>query len=90
MTGLFAQVTYVLCAVTALACTFLLLRGFMATRVRLLLWSGICFAALAAENVLLYVDNIVVPDIDLAVLRTGIALAGLLCLVFALVLHSER
>jgi hypothetical protein len=89
MTSLFAEVTYVLCALTALACGFLLLRGFIRTRLRLLLWSGVCFAALAAENAILYFDRIVVPDTDLSVPRTVIALAGLLCLVLALVLHSE-
>ena len=89
MNGLFAEVTYLLCALTALACAAMLLRGFLASRVRLLLWSGVCFAALAVENALLYVDKIVVPDTDIATLRTAIALAGLLCLVFALILHSE-
>ena len=89
MTSLFAEVTYLLCAVTAVACTFLLLRGFLRTRIRLLLWSGVCFVALAVENVLLYVDNIIVPDIDLSVPRASIALAGLLCLVLALALDGE-
>ena len=89
MTTLLAEVTYVLCALTALTCAILLLRGYLATRARLLLWSAVCFAALAAENGLLYVDKAIVPDTDLAVLRTAIALAGLLCLVLALVVHSE-
>ena len=89
MTSLFAEVTYLLCAVTAVACTFLLLRGFLRTRIRLLLWSGVCFVALAVENVLLYVDNIIVPDTDLSVARASIALAGLLCLVLALALDGE-
>jgi hypothetical protein len=89
MTSLFAEVTYLLCAFTALACAVLLLRGFMATRVRLLLWSGVCFAALTLENALLYVDKAIVPDVDLTAMRMGIALTGLLCLVLALALHSE-
>jgi hypothetical protein len=86
---LLAEVTYILCALTALACVFLLLRGFIATRAQLLLWSAVCFGALATENGLLYVDRAIVPDVDLAVLRTAIALAGLLCLVLALVVQSE-
>ena len=48
-----------------------------------------CFVALAVENVLLYVDNIIVPDTDLSVARASIALAGLLCLVLALALDGE-
>jgi hypothetical protein len=89
MNSLFAEVTYLLCAFTALACALLLLRGFLTRRSRLLLWSGLCFVALAVENMLLYVDKVLVPDVDLALLRTAVALAGLLGLVFALVLHSE-
>jgi hypothetical protein len=89
VSNLFAEVTYLLCAFTALACALLLLRGFIETRVRLLLWSGVCFAALTMENALLYVDKAIVPDVDLTALRMGIALTGLLCLVLALTLHSE-
>lgn len=89
MSTFFAEVTYVLCALTALACTFLLVRGYIQARARLLLWSGVCFAALAVENAILYVDKALVPDTDLALLRTAVALAGLLCLVLALVRHSE-
>ena len=47
------QLVYVLCALTSLACAILLLRGYFRTRVRLLLWSGLCFAGLALNNALL-------------------------------------
>ena len=39
--GLFV---YVLCLLTSLACAVLLLRSYRQTRIRLLLWSGLCFA----------------------------------------------
>jgi hypothetical protein len=55
------------------------------TGVRLLLWSGICFAALALENAILFFDMVVVPDVDLQVWRNVVALIGLLCLLFGLV-----
>ena len=48
-------------ALTALACTALLLRGYAASRVRLLLWSGLCFGFLTLNNVLVAVD-LVHPD----------------------------
>ena len=60
---------YLLCAATALACGVLLLRGFRRSRTRLLLWSGLFFLTLAAENVVLFVDLVVVPDVDLLVVR---------------------
>jgi predicted transporter len=84
-----AQATYVLCAVTAFACAFLLLRAFRQTGVRLLLWSGVCFAALTLENVLLFIDRVVIPDIDLALLRNAVALVGLLFLVYGLIWEAR-
>jgi hypothetical protein len=76
---------FVLCALTSLACAVLLLRGYLRTRVRLLLWSGICFVGLFLNNALLVIDVRVVPDVDLSVWRSLPALAGVALLVYALV-----
>jgi uncharacterized membrane protein len=84
MTGL-AETTYLLCTATALVCVGLLLRAFVRTGVRLLLWSGICFIALALENAVLFLDMVVVPDVDLLVWRNVLPLIGLLCLLFGLI-----
>jgi hypothetical protein len=83
------ELVYILCAITALSCTLLLLRAWLAQRVRLLLWSAVCFLGLTIENVLLFVDMIILPEIDLAMLRNAIALAGLMCLVLALILNRS-
>jgi hypothetical protein len=77
--------TYLLCAATALVCVGLLLRAFLRTGVRLLLWSGICFIALSLENALLFLDVVIVPDVDLQAWRNIVALVGLLCLLFGLI-----
>lgn len=76
---------YVLCALTSLACSVLLLRGFAQSRVPLLLWSGLCFAGLAVNNALLFVDQRVAPDVDLSVWRTLPALVGVGALIFGLI-----
>ena len=76
---------YILCAATALACAVLLLRGYRTSRVRLLLWTGLFFAALAIENGLLFVDRIVVPDTDLALWRASVALIGVCLLLFGMI-----
>ena len=76
---------YVLCAVTALACAALLLRGYRRTRTRLLLWCGLCFVALAAENVTLFLDLHVYVDTDLLALRRSFALAGVFALLYGLI-----
>jgi len=80
-----AETTYLLCAATALLCVILLLRAFARSGVRLLLWSGICFIALALENGLLFLDLAVFTDVDLRLWRNGLALIGLLCLLFGLI-----
>jgi hypothetical protein len=49
---------YLLCAATALAFGDFLLLGYRRSRARLLLWCGLCFLILSAENVLLFVDAI--------------------------------
>lgn len=80
-----ATIVYVLCALTSIACAFLLLRGYVHSRMRLLLWSGLCFAGLALNNVLLVVDKRVVPDVDLSAWRTLPALAGVALLLYGFV-----
>lgn len=80
-----AALVYALCALTSTACAFLLLRGYMNSRFRLLLWSGLCFAGLALNNVILFVDKQVVPDVDLSVWRSLPAVAGIALLIYGFV-----
>lgn len=80
-----AEAVYALCALTALTCALMLMRSFNRTRSRLILWSSLCFAALTLNNVLLYVDLVLVPSIDLSILRSAIALGGLGMLLYGLI-----
>jgi hypothetical protein len=85
MTG----IIYLLCAATCLLCAVMLLRGYLRTRVRLLLWSGLCFVGLMLENIMLYVDVVVVPDFSLIVLRKIPGLIAIVLLLFGLVWESK-
>ena len=76
---------YVLCALTSGACALLLLRSYAATRVPLLLWSGLCFVGLALNNTLLFIDMRVVATIDLSTWRTLPAVVGVALLIYGLV-----
>lgn len=71
-----AETIYALCAVTSLACTVLLLRGYRRGRGRLLLWSSGCFLFLALNNAMLFVDLVLVPSIDLSVARSSVGLVA--------------
>ncbi len=84
-----AEAVYALCAVASLACMVLLLRGYRRTRTRLLLWSGLCFAGLTLNNILLFVDKVIFPGADLSLWRSAAALAGVLVLIYGLVMDSE-
>jgi hypothetical protein len=84
-----ATFVYALCALTSVLCAVLLVRGYLQSRVRLLLWAGLCFSGLALNNVLLFIDMRVVPDVDLSVWRSLPALAGLLLLIYGLVWESR-
>lgn len=76
---------YILCAATSLTCAVMLLRSYLKTRARLLLWSGLCFVALTANNVLLFVDLIVVPNVDLSLWRHIATLSGLVLLLYGMI-----
>jgi hypothetical protein len=80
-----AELVYVLCMLTSLFCAFLLLRSYAANRSRLLLWSVVCFVALAISNALLVLDFLVFREVDLRLLRNSISLAGGIALAVGLI-----
>lgn len=82
------EVVYLLCALTSAVCGALLFRSFRRQGLRLLLWMALCFVGLTLSNVLLCLDLIAFPDIDLGAWRAGIALGALLMLVIGLVWDS--
>lgn len=79
-----AEAVYVMCAVTSLFCAVLLFRTYRRQHTRLLMWSTLCFVGLALNNILLFVDLVLVPEIDLSLFRNGTALAGLALLLIGL------
>jgi hypothetical protein len=83
------SVLTLLAVITSLACMLLLFRGYAATGVRLLLWSALCFVCLTVNNSLLFVDLVVLPDIDLRGYRLAASLAGVLFLLYGFVWEAE-
>jgi hypothetical protein len=84
-----ATAIYTLDAITALLCTFFLLRAYTRSRYRLLLWSGICFAGLTLNNVLLVLDKLALPTVDLSALRTSVALVAMAILLYGMIWDTE-
>lgn len=84
-----ATIIYLLCAATALACAYLLLRSYHRTRHRLLFWSGLCFAGMFINNVLLVMDRVFLPNEDLSLWRLGAALVSLMPLLYGLIWEDD-
>jgi hypothetical protein len=84
-----AAAIYSLCALTAVACSYLLLQAYGRSRYRLLLWSGLCFAGLTINNLLLVLDKLVFLQVDLSVWRTLVALLAMMVLLYGLIWESE-
>ena len=91
-----ASAVYILCALTSAACAAMLLRGYLRSRARFLLWSSLCFVCLALNNAMLFVDLVIFPDHDLIFLSIGLpvwrslaALVGLVLLIYGLVWDVE-
>jgi hypothetical protein len=80
-----AESVYLLCAATSLVCAALLYRGYRRSRSGLLFWSSVCFAGLAVNNVLLFIDLVIVPSTDLTVVRAATALLAMIALLGGLV-----
>ena len=78
-----------LAVLTSMACMVLLFRAYAASRVRLLLWSGLCFVFLSLNNVLVFVDLVVLPDLDLRPYRLLAALAGVAFLLYGFIVEAE-
>jgi Family of unknown function (DUF5985) len=84
-----AEAVYILCAITSILCAVLLLRGYRETRTRLLFWASLCFVFLAINNVLLYMDLVVLTHTNLFWYRNTTAMIGMLVLLFGLIWESQ-
>ncbi len=71
------KLVYALCIFTSLVSALLLGRGYLRTRIRLLLWSAICFSFLTLSNCFVYLDLVAYPAIDLRPVRDLLTFCGL-------------
>ena len=85
-----AEMVYVLGTILSALCAALLLRGYVRSRHRLLLWSGLCFVGLALNNAVLVLDLVVFAHgPDLAIPRLVTAVGGLSLLLYGLLWEAE-
>ena len=86
--SLLEAIIYLMCVATSLLCAYLLARAYRRSRTKLLIWSALCFALLAANNLVLAVDILLLPTIDLTVIRLATSLAAISVLLFGFVWES--
>nr|WP_205598044.1 DUF5985 family protein [Caulobacter sp. 17J65-9] len=78
-----------LCLATSVVCAALLVRSYLRTRTRLLLWSALCFVLLALNNLFVVADMILLPEVNLTPARQFSALAAVCVLLYGLIWESE-
>ncbi len=89
MPDAFPTAVYILCFLTSSACAYLLARNYRRTGARLLMWSALCFGFLALNNLVVFIDMLILPDVNLALLRLGFSLAAVAVLLFGFVWDLE-
>jgi hypothetical protein len=85
----FESGVYLLCFVTSLTAMLLLVRSYAQRRTTLLLWSALAFVALAVNNLLLFLDVVILPDVDLRLLRDVSALAAVALLLYGFTWEAD-
>lgn len=80
---------FILCTLVSLICALLLLRGYLRGRHRLLLWSGLCFSGLTVNNALVFFDLVMLPNVNLYLVRLCTTAFSVLILLFGMIWESQ-
>ena len=84
-----AELIYGLCTVLSLSIAVMLWRQQRRVPTRMIYWTALCFTGLALSNLLLVLDKLVFPELDLRVLRHSVSLLSIGLLLFGLVYEDE-
>ena len=90
MQPFFPALVYLLCLLTSGACAWLLGRSYLRSRAKLLLWASACFVLLAASNLILVLDLLVLPDMNLRIGRLLLSLGAVSVLLFGFIWDLEE
>lgn len=80
-----SSVTFILCTIISLISAILLMRSAKGPQGRFLFWGAIYFLGAALNNILLYIDAVVVPDVDWALAPNLVGLVSIAILIYALI-----
>ena len=83
------EIVYILCALTCLGCTALLVGRYRKSRVDLLFWSAMAFLLFSVTNILLFIDlGVLGAQTDLILFRNGSTLLGVIVLIYGLIRNN--
>ena len=85
-----AESVYLVGALVTLLCGVLLMRGYTRVRRPLLLWSALCFLGLSVSNVLVFLDLVIFPQVDLYRWRLITAAIAMGLLLYGLIWEGEN
>lgn len=86
---MFEAAVYVLCFLTSAICAWLLFSSYLRHGQRLLLWSALCFCALAANSFLVFLDLSLLPDVSLLPLRQATTLLAIGLLLYGFIWETD-
>jgi len=84
-----AALVYFLCTAASAWCALLLLRQYRRQYSRLLFWSGLSFVGFAVTNALVFADFVVLPDVDLSLVRAAAGFVSIAILLFGLIWEAD-
>jgi hypothetical protein len=84
-----AKTIYLLCAATSLLVAMMLMRQYLKSRTRLVLWSVVSFAGLAVNSVLVYVDLVMYTGVDLSLYRSAAGAFAMAVMLYGLIWETR-
>ncbi len=80
---------YLLCLVTCVLCAGLLVRAWLKTRIRLMMWTATGFVFLAFNNLFLFCDVVLFPNIDFSIPRFTASLLAVATMIVGFIWEAE-
>ena len=82
-------IVFLLCLITSAACAALLVRSYVRTHTRLLLWTAVCFVLLAINNLFVVLDVLLLPAVELLPFRQLASLSAISVLLVGFIWEAD-
>jgi len=82
-------IVFLLCLIASGTCAALLVRSYLRTRTRLLLWCALCFVLLAINNLFVVLDVLLLPSVELLPFRQLASLSAISVLLVGFIWEAD-